>query len=454
MFAALFVDWFPQRSFEKKREIFHFLPCVCASLLPTEVGEVASSQPMRSPTMLLPWGYWAGICLLLLCRGCRLAEAASGVKEAVKSESFIAAALGGEANIYCNFSLSLDVLQVTWQKRNGSSFQNVATYSKTYGLRLIGSFQKKARFTTAALKASAITLQNLTFEDESCYRCIFNAFPDGSYSKDTCLNIQTISELTVEFESYPATKDLLTAVCSATGKPAPNITWLIDEDLYEPPEIHYIQNPNGTVTVANRCTFSASHLHNLACLLDHPQGRKVKTLTGKKGKRKSIAIVVPFIGVIFTVLILFIIRLIYRKRKNLKRPRAPSTPAREKGLEQDVSEEAVNLRTPKDHRTAYQNEVLTPGSQLRRRLPHEKKNLEETPRSSLSFTEEAESPDMRQRELAETCEKELGCMPMAEHREATADGEPESGPDTAASQPSTEEPSAHQSLISTSAETQ
>lgn len=50
---------------------------------------------------------------------------------------------------------------------------------------------------------------------------------------------------------------------------------------------------------------------------------------------------------------------------------------------------------------------------------------------------------MCQREFAEVCDKELGCMPMAEHREATADGEPESGPDTAASQPSTGEPSAH-----------
>ncbi|XP_040418208.1 CD226 antigen-like [Cygnus olor] len=377
-----------------------------------------------------------------------------GVKEAVKSESFIAAALGGEANIYCNFSLSLDVLQVTWQKRNGSTFQNIATYSKTYGLRLIGSFQKKARFTRAALKASAITIQNLTFEDESCYRCIFNAFPDGSYSKDICLNIQTISELTVEFESHLATKDLLTAVCSATGKPAPNITWLIDEDLYEPPKIHYIQNPNGTVTVANRCTFSASHLHNLSCLLDHPQGRKVKTFPGKRGKRKSIAIVVTFIGVISTVLIFFIIRLIYRKRKNLRRPRAPSTPAREKGLEQDVSEQAAKLCTPKDQRTAYQNEEETPGSWLRKRLPHKKRNLEETPRYSLSFPEEAESPDVLQRELAEVCDKELGCMPMVEHREAKACGEPESGPDTAAPQPNTGQPPAHQSPVSTSPEEQ
>ncbi|XP_035171049.1 OX-2 membrane glycoprotein-like isoform X2 [Oxyura jamaicensis] len=392
---------------------------------------------MHGPTMLLPWVYWAGICLLLLCRDCGLEEAASGVKEAVKSESFIAAALGGEAIIYCNFSLPLDVLQVTWQKGNGSFFQNIATYSKTYGLRLIGSFQKKAHFTRAALKASAITLQNLTFEDESCYRCIFNVFPDGSYSKDTCLNIQTISELTVEFESHLATKDLLTAVCSATGKPPPNITWLIDEDLYEPPKIYYIQNPNGTVTVANRCTFSASHLHNLACLLDHPQGRKVKTFTEKRGKRKSIALVVAFMGVISTVLIFFIIRLIYRKRKKLERPRAPSTPAREKGLEQDVSEEAANLCTPNDEHAAYQNEEQTPGSWLHKRLPYKKRNLEGTPRYSLSFPEEAESPDMLQRELAEVCDNELGCVPMAEHREATAGGEPESGPDTAAPQPST-----------------
>ncbi|XP_059677521.1 uncharacterized protein LOC104253039 [Gavia stellata] len=116
------------------------------------------------------------------------------LKEAVKSDSIIAAALGGEANFYCNFLLSMDVLQVTWQKRNKSSFQNIATYSPNHGLRLIGSFQKKVHFTRATLKASAMTLQNLTFEDESYYRCIFNVFPHGSFSKDICLNIQSVQK--------------------------------------------------------------------------------------------------------------------------------------------------------------------------------------------------------------------------------------------------------------------
>ncbi|NXG64130.1 OX2G protein, partial [Hemiprocne comata] len=113
-----------------------------------------------------------------------------GLNEAVKSDRVIAAALGGEANLYCNFSRSMDVLQVTWQKRIGLSFQNLATYSLDHGPRLIGSFQEKAHFTRATLKASAITLQNLTFEDESYYRCIFNVFPYGSFSKDICLDIQ------------------------------------------------------------------------------------------------------------------------------------------------------------------------------------------------------------------------------------------------------------------------
>uniref|UniRef100_A0A8C8AVG6 Ig-like domain-containing protein n=1 Tax=Otus sunia TaxID=257818 RepID=A0A8C8AVG6_9STRI len=103
----------------------------------------------------------------------------------------ITAALGGKANFSCNFLLSVEVLQVTWQKRNRSSFQNIATYNTNHGPNLIGAFQKNVHFTTASLKVSAITIQNLTFEDESCYRCIFNVFPHGSFSTDICLNIQS-----------------------------------------------------------------------------------------------------------------------------------------------------------------------------------------------------------------------------------------------------------------------
>ncbi|NXR85073.1 OX2G protein, partial [Hypocryptadius cinnamomeus] len=112
------------------------------------------------------------------------------LQEPIQSDTVIIATLEGEANFYCNFLLSMDVLQVTWQKRNGTSFQNMATYSPIHRLRLIGSFQKKLSFTRATPKASAITLQNLTLEDNSYYRCIFNVFHHGSFSKETYLNIQ------------------------------------------------------------------------------------------------------------------------------------------------------------------------------------------------------------------------------------------------------------------------
>uniref|UniRef100_A0A8C5NTR3 CD80-like immunoglobulin C2-set domain-containing protein n=1 Tax=Junco hyemalis TaxID=40217 RepID=A0A8C5NTR3_JUNHY len=166
------------------------------------------------------------------------------LKEPIQSDIIIVAALGGEANFHCNFLPSMDVLQATWQKRNGASFHNMATYSPIHGLR-------------PQLSSSKISHLRMTH-----YRCIFNVFRHGSLSKDIRLNIQTISELRVEFCSLFPVEGLLTAVCSATGKPAPSITWLDDRALEERPQIHHIQNINGTVTVASRLTFSASHLHS------------------------------------------------------------------------------------------------------------------------------------------------------------------------------------------------
>ncbi|KAF1491310.1 hypothetical protein FQV08_0014412, partial [Pygoscelis antarcticus] len=151
-------------------------------------------------------------------------------------------------------------------------------------------------------------------------------------------------------------------VCSATGKPAPKITWLGDRDLDESSEIHQIQNTNGTVTVANRLTFSANRLHALACLLDHPQGRKMKAVyleKGREGVQKSIIIMAVLIAVVFlTILIHCVMRLINRKGKKLKRHSAPRIPAKEKGLHRDLSEKAVSLHKPKDQHIVYQNEVM------------------------------------------------------------------------------------------------
>ncbi|NXU30875.1 MO2R4 protein, partial [Thalassarche chlororhynchos] len=149
-------------------------------------------------------------------------------------------------------------------------------------------------------------------------------------------------------------------VCSATGKPAPKITWLDDRDLDDSPEIHHVQNANGTVTVTNRLTFPANHLRALTCLLDHPQGRKMKAVyleKGREGVQKSIIIMAVFIAVVLlTILIYCIVRLINRNRKKLKRYSAPRTPAKKQRLHQDLSKKAVSLQMPKDQHVVCQNE--------------------------------------------------------------------------------------------------
>ncbi|NXT58028.1 MO2R4 protein, partial [Pluvianellus socialis] len=149
-------------------------------------------------------------------------------------------------------------------------------------------------------------------------------------------------------------------VCSATGKPAPKITWLDDRDLDESPEIHHTQNANGTVTVANRLTVSADNLHALACLLDHPQGRKMKAVyleKAREGVQESIIVMAVIIAAVFlTVLIYCIMTLINRIREKLNRHNAARTPAEQKGLHQDLSKEAESLDKSKDQHIVYQNE--------------------------------------------------------------------------------------------------
>ncbi|NXP18220.1 MO2R4 protein, partial [Scytalopus superciliaris] len=144
-------------------------------------------------------------------------------------------------------------------------------------------------------------------------------------------------------------------VCSATGKPAPSITWLDGRGLDESPELLHIQNANGTVTVASRLTFSANHHHALSCLLEHPQGMQTKALhleeEGGEGVQKIIIITV----VVTAVLILLVLTLNNRRKKQ-KRLSAPRTPAKETGLYQELGEKAsVSLHTPKDQHVC-QNE--------------------------------------------------------------------------------------------------
>nr|XP_032637211.1 OX-2 membrane glycoprotein-like [Chelonoidis abingdonii] len=229
--------------------------------------------------MCLQRVWWPELWLILLWILCLLRAPFTGANEAVRCERIPAAALGEDVTLKCNFIPSFDVLQVTWQKLEGSSFKNIATYSKAHGIKSIGPFNKRVFFNDTSLKASSITFRGVILEDETCYKCIFNAFPLGSFSRETCLIVHSISPVRTELHSNTNTPGVLTAVCSATAKPAPEITWKPEGVLIGQPEIHGVKNANGTVTVTSTCIVSVRLLRSknfqaLTCVINHPMGRK------------------------------------------------------------------------------------------------------------------------------------------------------------------------------------
>nr|XP_046238697.1 OX-2 membrane glycoprotein-like [Scatophagus argus] len=147
----------------------------------------------------------------------------------------VSADYGGDAHYRCAAHNLTGVLQVTWQRHfKDDSIENLVTYSKRFGQQINEPYQGKVIFTEASLSSTAITLKNVTWEDDSCYICSFNVYPDGSKRKQTCLTVQGISE--VETGVQPASSEgenteKLVFSCSATGKPTPTIKWVLSTDV-------------------------------------------------------------------------------------------------------------------------------------------------------------------------------------------------------------------------------
>ncbi|KAK7893282.1 hypothetical protein WMY93_022434 [Mugilogobius chulae] len=133
---------------------------------------------------------------------------------------------GGEAHFKCKLDNSQDVLQVTWQRLyKDNPVENLATYSKRFGEQVNDPYKDKIQITEASLQSSSITVRNLTWADESCYVCSFNAYPSGSKGHQTCLKVQGVSNVKTQLYAYEPENEEVIFSCSATGKPAPKIKW-------------------------------------------------------------------------------------------------------------------------------------------------------------------------------------------------------------------------------------
>uniref|UniRef100_A0A7M4FWY4 Ig-like domain-containing protein n=1 Tax=Crocodylus porosus TaxID=8502 RepID=A0A7M4FWY4_CROPO len=117
------------------------------------------------------------LCLLRLCSVQVIPSKVQSTKE------------GKNATFLCHLISKHDVLQVTWQKENGKKENNIATYSKINGHKILDNYAGHINFTQRELKVSAITFHAVTMQDEGCYKCIFNTFPMGSVFGRMCLKV-------------------------------------------------------------------------------------------------------------------------------------------------------------------------------------------------------------------------------------------------------------------------
>ncbi|XP_074890844.1 OX-2 membrane glycoprotein-like isoform X1 [Buteo buteo] len=186
---------------------------------------------------------------------------------------------GGNVTFSCRLVTKEDVLQVTWQKETDGAEDNIATYSTMNGQKIAKGYVGHVSFAHTELQVSAISLHAVTLQDEGCYKCIFNTFPLGAVSGRMCLKVYAISDPKVEAKLIPSpdkaedSEKVVGMSCSATGKPAPKITWHLPSILQQKPREYHIKLSNETVTVISNFTHANPKIlqeHPIACVIQHP----------------------------------------------------------------------------------------------------------------------------------------------------------------------------------------
>ncbi|KAM9035619.1 OX-2 membrane glycoprotein-like isoform 2-T2 [Sarcophilus harrisii] len=197
----------------------------------------------------------------------------------MKSKSADIALLGNNVTLMCNLTIPANVLQITWQKLQGTIPENIGTYSSQHGGKILPPYNERIQCSSTELTSSSMTIYNVTLKDAACYKCLFNVFPNSIYGGKMCFSVQDVPELRIELHPHPTIEGILIVICSATGKPAPHITFSPERLLMGLPKKHIDQNPDGITNVTKWYNISKEavrslKIQNASCVMDHPLRKK------------------------------------------------------------------------------------------------------------------------------------------------------------------------------------
>ncbi|XP_036838250.1 nectin-1 isoform X1 [Oncorhynchus mykiss] len=179
----------------------------------------------------------------------------NGLSQLVRTQQVVTATLGEDAVLTCELMTLKNVRQVTWQKVTTEANENLATYSKR-GSHVNPPFQRKVEFEDEGLQNCSIVIRGVSRGDESCYKCLFNTFPEGAISGTTCLKVNELYGPSLLITQTNNSHTTLS--CSATGRPVPIVTW--DDIMIEHSNMVDVTHPNGTVTMTTTVTVVVSSL--------------------------------------------------------------------------------------------------------------------------------------------------------------------------------------------------
>ncbi|NXI01941.1 OX2G protein, partial [Pachycephala philippinensis] len=215
--------------------------------------------------------------------------------------------MGDNVTLSCNLTEPMDVLQVTWQKDSGELHDNIATYSKTNGLKIHKPYQERMNFTSLELNKTSITFWDTRMDDSGCYKCLFNAYPSGAYSGDTCLSVYGLNASV----HYNISEGHLIVVCNADGLPEPTITW---NNLFNStPTRKMVKHKNGIVSVTSELeiyNIQSISAQDLACSVDNTN-EKIELPVKIKGEEGSSLLWLAIIVVILVVIIVLILIMLF-----------------------------------------------------------------------------------------------------------------------------------------------
>ncbi|XP_040041225.2 uncharacterized protein LOC120824425 [Gasterosteus aculeatus] len=194
-----------------------------------------------------------------------------GQTSLVQCQHLVLAALGDNTYLSCRLMQSKDVVLVTWQKIIPGGTTDLASYNKHFGQKVNTGFQGRVEIRSAGLQNSSIVIRNVTHQDEGCYRCLFNTYPDGAFTGRSCLQLYELHGPFLHVTESHSAEELVVS-CSATGPPVPTVTLTVPHH-----NSTSVTNTNGTVTVTTTAVLSRLHdnSHRVGCAARVLSGRQI-----------------------------------------------------------------------------------------------------------------------------------------------------------------------------------